>query len=85
MRDAGAVTFHRIRYEGPPSFAVRAATLLADAEGVELKSAGEPERSEDESGTVLLRLTVEGTVGAVTAAVDQIGSGLAPEAKITIE
>lgn len=79
------MTAHRITYEGPAAFAVRAATLLADAEGLELTSAGEPERGDDAAGSVLLRLTVQGTVDAVTAAVDRIGADLPPEATISVE
>jgi hypothetical protein len=76
---------HQIKYEGPSSLAVRAATMLADADGVELVSSKVPERSNDAADKVLLALTVEGTADAVMAAVTLIGQTLPPQATITIE
>ncbi len=78
------VTSHQVKYEGPSALAVRVATLLADAEGIELRSA---ERQEHTGGSVetVLALTVEGTAEAVTAAVGSIGAGLPAEARITVE
>ena len=40
--NAGAVTVHRIRYTGPPALAVGVATLLADADGVDMISSHQP-------------------------------------------
>ena len=79
-----AVTTHQVTYQGPPSFAVRAATLLADAEGVELTSANQPEVLEG-SEQVLLALVLEGTPEAVTIAVDSVRGALPPDATVTID
>lgn len=70
------MTAHRIHYEGPPNLAVQAATLLADAPGVELTSAGRPEPVDGLVDTVRLDMTVEGDDEAVTAAVTAIGERL---------
>jgi hypothetical protein len=72
---------YRITYEGPPSMAVQAATLLADADGVELKASQPPERRGG-SDQVILALTVEGEADAVTAAVQDVASLLSPHATI---
>jgi hypothetical protein len=55
--DAVAVTVYRIRFEGPAALAVRVATGLADADGVELTSSEQPSIL-DES-TVELDVAVE--------------------------
>lgn len=83
-RDAVAVTTHQVTYQGPPSFAVGAATLLADSEGVELTSANQPQVIEG-SEQVLLALVLEGTPEAVAAAVDAAQADLPAEATITID
>ncbi len=72
-------------YEGPSSLAVRVATLLADAEGIDLRSAEKRDPAEGSDETVLLVLRVEGTTDAVMAAVDSIGPGLPAEARITVD
>ncbi len=79
-----AVTTHQVTYQGPPSFAVRAATLLADTEGVELTSANQPEVIEG-SEQVLLALVLEGSPEAVAAAVDSAQAQLPPGAIVTID
>lgn len=84
MRDACAVSSHRITYEGPASLAVRTATLLADAEGVKLTSAGQPQHPGGPGDSARLTMTVEGTTDAVTAAVRLIGQGLPADARVTI-
>ena len=76
---------HQITYEGPPSLAVRAATLLADADGVELVSAQPPEPRDKGVDEVVLAFTVEGTANAVAAAVRLVGESLPPTATMTIE
>ena len=76
---------HQITYEGPPSLAVRAATMLADADGVELVSSQPPERRDKGADKVVLAFTVEGTANAVMAAVRLIGESLPPTATMTIE
>lgn len=80
-----AVTTHQVTYQGPPSFAVRAATLLADAEGVKLTSANQPELLEGSDQTVLLALVLEGTAEAVTAALDSVQAALPPDATVTVD
>lgn len=85
MCDAWAVTTHQVTYEGPPSLAVRVATLLADAAGVELTSAERQQNPVGPGDTVLMALRLEGTTDDVTAAVAQVGDGLPPEASITID
>jgi hypothetical protein len=76
---------HQITYEGPSSLAVRAATMLADADGVELVSSQPPERRDKVADKVVLGITVEGTAKAVTAAVRLVGESLPPSATMTIE
>ena len=83
--DAGGVTTHRITYEGPASLAVNAATLLADTQGIELTSAGQPEPGDGPAGTVLLALTVEGTPEAVAAAVGRMREALPAGASVRVE
>ena len=85
VRDAWAVTIHQVNYEGPPSLAVRVAHMLADAPGVELKSARDPAPLDGPVAGVLLALTVEGSADAVTAAVGAIRDQLPPDARITME
>jgi hypothetical protein len=80
---------HQITYEGPSSLAVRAATMLADADGVELVSSQPPERrdkaADKAADKVVLAFTVEGTAKAVMAAVRIVGDSLPPTATMTIE
>jgi hypothetical protein len=76
---------HQITYEGPPSLAVRAATMLADADGVELVSSQPPERRDKGADKVVLAFTVEGTAKAVMAAVRLVRESLPPTATMTIE
>jgi hypothetical protein len=76
---------HQITYEGPPSLVVRAATMLADADGVELVSSQPPERRDQGADKVVLAFTVEGTANAVMAAVRLVGESLPPTATMTIE
>lgn len=84
-RDAWAVTPHQVTYQGPPAFALRAATVLADSDGVELTSANQPEVLEGADQIVLLALVLEGTSEAVMAALDSVRSELPPEATVTLE
>ena len=83
LRDAVAVTAHRIQYEGPATSAVRAATLLADAEGVELVSSQPPQRR-GEGDAVLLGLTVEGSPDEIERALADVRTQLPPGAKIEL-
>ena len=64
------MTSFRISYEGPRSFAVRAATLLAEAAGIELTSSEPPARRDEDS--VMLALTVEATAEDVEDALSTI-------------
>ena len=78
------MTSHQVKYEGPPALAVQVATLLADAEGIDLKSAERRERA-DGSGETVLVLTIDGTTEAMTAAVGSIEAQLPSEARITVD
>ncbi len=79
------MTTHRVTYEGPPSLAVRVATLLADAAGIELTSAERQEHRGRSGQIVLMSLGLDGTTDDVTAAVALVADGLPPEASLTIE
>jgi hypothetical protein len=77
------MTTLRVTYEGPSSLAVSTATMLADAEGVDLTSSETPEkRSGDE---VRLRLTVEGPTDAILDAVARVRGRLPAGATLSIE
>ena len=82
MCDAGAVTVYRIRFEGPAALAVRVATALADADGVELTSSEQPSILDDH--TVELNLSVDATQDAVAAAVAAINDELPDGASIAL-
>ena len=84
-RDAVAVTTHQVTYQGPPAFALPAATLLADSDGVELTSANRPEVLEGSDQVVRLALVMEGTPDAVTAALEAVRAALPPDATVTID
>ena len=79
------MTTHRITYEGPPALAVQAATLLADAHGIELTSAGQPEPGDGQAGTVVLALTVEGSPEAVANAVGRMQDALPAATSVRVE
>ena len=79
------MTSHHVTYEGPSSLAVGVATLLADAEGIDLRSAEREEATDGSGETVRLVLTVEATTEAVMAAVGSIGAGLPAEARVTVD
>ena len=72
-------------YRGPSTIAVRAAALLADAEGVELTSATRPDDPAASDECVVLELTLMGTTEAVTAALDSVRGELPPGATLTME
>ena len=76
------MTNHRVRFEGPAGHALRVATTLADADGVELVSSDQPVTLDHQ--TVELRLTVEGTFDAVADAVASIRGEIPPGAAIEI-
>jgi hypothetical protein len=76
------VTTYRIRFEGPAALAVRVATALADADGVDLTHSAQP--SIVDESNVALDLSVDGTREAVAAAVADIGDDLPRGATITI-
>ncbi len=67
---------------GAAALAVRVATALADADGVDLISS-EPPSNRDEN-TVQLDLAVQGALDAVAAAVESIRRGLPKGASIEI-
>ena len=66
------MTTHQVTYRGPATFAVRAAALLADADGLELTSANRADDPTAPEETVALELTVVGTDEAVAAAIDAV-------------
>jgi len=78
------VTAHRITYEGPAAMAVRAATLIADAEGVELTSAESPEPLDGRPDIVRLRLVISAAGADAAAAVQSIQDELPPGATVSI-
>jgi hypothetical protein len=80
--DAGAVTIYRIRFEGPAALAVRVATALADADGVDLTHSGQPKILDE--NTVELDLSVQGTGDAVAVAVSSISDELPDGASLAI-
>jgi hypothetical protein len=80
VRDAWAVTTHSVTYEGPPALAVDVARILADAEGIELTGAAEPQQH---GNVIVLALTVEATPDMVAAAVRGIAEGLPDGATIS--
>ncbi len=82
MWNAGEVTAHRIRFEGPAALAVQVATALADAEGVELTSSARPSALAD--GRVRLDVVVKGSLAHVALAVSTIGGDLPVVASLAI-
>ncbi len=74
------MTEHRITFEGPPSVAVRVATVLADADGVDLT--GQTPEPGGTAERVVLVLTVDGTVDDVAAAVAAVEADLPPGATV---
>ena len=76
------MTVYRIVFEGPAAIALRIATELADAEGVELISSDSP--SIVDGDTVKLGVAVEGALAAVTDAVASIRDGMPAGASIGI-
>jgi hypothetical protein len=77
-----AVTVYRITFEGPAALALRVATALADADGVELTSSEPP--SVVDVDTVTLGLAVEGEPASVTDAVTSIRDALPAGASIEV-
>jgi hypothetical protein len=75
------MTVHGVRFEGPAASALKIATALADADGIDLLSSEPASKLDD--GLVRLDVQVEGTRDAVTAALEWIGNGLPDGASIT--
>ena len=73
---------HNVRFEGPTALALRVATTLADADGVELISSDQPVTVGD--GTVALNVVVEGEPDAVSVAVAGIRREMRAAATIEI-
>jgi hypothetical protein len=73
---------HHVRFEGPTTLALRVATTLADAEGVELISSDQPVSLAD--GTVALNVVVEGDRDAVVEAVASVRREMPSQASIEI-
>ena len=78
------MTAHRITYQGPAALAVRAATLIADAEGVELTSAESPEPLDGRPDIVRLGLVVEASDADLALAVQSIQDELPSGASVTV-
>lgn len=76
------MSVHRIRFEGPATLAVRVATELADAEGVDLISSEPP--SIIDGDRVMLDVTVEAADAAVADAVAAIRDEMPAGASIDI-
>lgn len=70
------MTTQQVTYQGPSSFAVRAAALIADAEGVELRSATPLDGASPAEGSVVLVLTVEASAEALSAALGAVRAEL---------
>ncbi len=73
---------YRVRFEGPATLAVRVATALADADGVELISSDQPFTLDD--SMVALNVAVEGAFDAVADAVASTRGELPSGASIEI-
>ena len=82
-RDAGRVSTHRIRFEGPSVAAVQVATALADADGVELTGSEPPKPSAP--GTMVLVVTVEGDDVDIDAAVQGLQERLPEGSSLVID
>jgi len=76
------VTQYRVRFEGPAALALRVATALADADGVELISSDQPATLDDTM--VALNVTVEGTFDDVADAVASIHGEIPSSASLEI-
>jgi hypothetical protein len=76
------VTTYRVKFEGPAGLALRVATALADADGVELTESDELVARDN--STVVLILTVEGPFDAVSDAVASIRGTIPSGATIDI-
>jgi hypothetical protein len=76
------VTSYQIRYEGPVALALRVATELAEADGVDLTSSDEPRPLA--SGSVRLAVTVDGAPDDVLDAVGTVRAWLPEGASIEI-
>jgi len=76
------VSTFQITFVGPATSAVRIATLLADAHGVDLISSETPTVRDDDS--VELAVVVEGSVGDVDVALTAIRRDLPSDASIEL-
>ena len=73
---------HRVRFVGPTTLALRVATTLADADGVDLISSDQPVTLGD--GTVALNVMVEAELAALVEAVAGIRREMPARALIEI-
>ena len=76
------VTKYTVRFEGPAAFALRVATALADANGVELISSAQPVTLDDSK--VGLNITVDGAFDAVADAVASVRGEVPSGASVEI-
>lgn len=74
---------HRIRFEGAAADALTVATIVADAEGVDLTSSEPPVPVGD--GRVRLDLDVQGPSGSIEATVERIRSDLPTDSSIELD
>ena len=79
---AERVTVYRIRFTGPPNHAMRMATALADADGVDLVSSSPPVVID--ADTVQLDLSADGTHDDIADAISTIGDELPDGASIEV-
>jgi hypothetical protein len=79
------MTTHRLTYHGPAALALRTATALADADGVELTSSEAPQRRGPDGGNVALALTVKASSEALAAALAQVRDNLPAGAQVTLD
>ena len=74
---------HRIRFEGASADALTVATLIADADGVDLTSSEPPSTIAD--GRVRLDMSVRGRAESITAAVDDLRRNIPVDSSIELD
>ncbi len=79
------MTTHLIRYEGPTLLAVEAATLLAEASGIDLTGSEPPSRVAGSETRSVLVVTVTGTPEAVGDAARLMRERLPDDVVISVE
>jgi hypothetical protein len=82
VREAGHVSSFSVKYVGPAAQALHVATVLADADGVELVSSDRPVTVEED--VVALSVKVEGAFDEVADAVARLRAEIPSGASIDI-